>query len=68
MDILYTMNNGQRRALYDLIALLFFKRFQIPLVPRIFPIWDFMVGMFARKIMLNMDWVLSIVSIFVINR
>ena len=43
-----------------LIALLTPQRFQIPLIPRMFPIWDFMVGIFARKALLNMGWVLSI--------
>ena len=33
--------------------------FQILLMPRMFPIWDFVVGIFARKALLNMDWVLS---------
>ena len=38
-----------------LIALLTLQCFQIPLTPRMFPVWDFMVGIFARKALLNQD-------------
>ena len=34
--------------------------FQIPLTPsRMFPVWDFVLGIFAREALLNMGWVLS---------
>ena len=42
-----------------LIALLTPQCFQIPLTPRMFPVWDFVVGIFARKALLNMCRVLS---------
>ena len=29
---------------------------------RLFPVWDFVVGIFARKAMLSMGWVLSILN------
>ena len=35
---------------------------RIPLTPRMFPVWDFVVGIFARKALLNMSRVLSILS------
>ena len=41
-----------------LIALLTPQRFQIPLTPRMFPVWDFVVRIFARKALLNMGRVL----------
>ena len=41
-----------------LIALLTPQCFQIPLTPRMFPVWDFVVGIFARKALLNMGRVL----------
>ena len=43
-----------------LIALLTFQRFQTLLTPRMFTVWELVVGIFARKAMLNMGWVLSI--------
>ena len=42
-----------------LIALLTSQCFQIQLTPRMFPVWDFVVGIFARKTLLNMGHVLS---------
>ena len=45
-----------------LIALLTPRCFQILLMPRMFPIWDFVVGIFARKALLKMGQVLSIHS------
>ena len=36
--------------------------FQILLTPRMLPVWDFVVGIFARKALLNMGWVLSTLS------
>ena len=42
--------------------LLTFQCFQIPLAPRMFPIWDFVESIFARKAMLNMGWVLTTLS------
>ena len=45
-----------------LIALLAPQCFQIPLTPRMFPVWDFVVGIFARKALLNMGQVLSTFS------
>ena len=40
------------------------------LVPRMFLVWDFVVGIFARKAMLNIGWVLStlIVTIYTIKK
>ena len=38
-----------------LIVLLTFQCFQIPLALRMFAIWDFVVGIFARKDMPNMN-------------
>ena len=35
---------------------------QIPLTPRIFPVWDFVVGIFTRKALPNMGRVLSTLS------
>ena len=32
------------------------------LTPKMFPVWNFVVGIFARKAMLNMDWVFSTFS------
>ena len=40
-----------------------FQRFQIPLAPKMFPTWEFVVGIFDQKAMLNIDWVLSLVFI-----
>ena len=40
------------------IALLTPQCFQIPLTPRMFPVWVFVVGIFDRKAMLNMGWLL----------
>ena len=37
-----------------LIALLTPQCFQIPLTPRMFSVWDFVAGIFARKALLNM--------------
>ena len=45
-----------------LIALQTPQCFQILLMPRMFPVWDFVVGILARKAMLHMGWVLSIPS------
>ena len=46
-----------------LISLLTPQFFQIPLTPRMFPVWDFVVGIFARKaLLLTMDWELSTLS------
>ena len=45
-----------------LIALLTPQFFQIPLTPRMFHVWDFVVGIFARKALLNSDRVLSTLS------
>ena len=45
-----------------LIELLTSQYFQIPLMPRMFPVWDFVVGVFARKVLLVMGWVLSTLS------
>ena len=45
-----------------LITLLTFQRFQILLKPRMIPVWDFVVAIFARNAMFNMGWVLSILS------
>ena len=42
-----------------LIALLIPQCFQILLSPRMFPAWDFVVGIFARKPRLNIGRVLS---------
>ena len=33
----------------SVIALLTIQCFQIPLTPRMFPFWDFVVGIFVRK-------------------
>ena len=33
-----------------------FQRSQIPLVPRMFPVWNFTKGIFVRKAKLNMGW------------
>ena len=43
-------------------ALLTPQCFQISLTPRMFPVWDYMVGIFARKILLNSGRVLSTLS------
>ena len=48
--------------LEHMISLLTIQHFKILLMPRIFPVWDFMVGIFAQKAMLNIGWVLSILS------
>ena len=45
-----------------LIALLTPQCFQIPLTPRMFPVWDFVVGIFAQKSLLNSGRVLSTLS------
>ena len=45
-----------------MIALLTPQCFQIPLTPRMFPVWDFVVGIFARKALLNSGRVLSTLS------
>ena len=42
-----------------LIALLTPQFFQIPLTLRMFPVWDFVIGIFARKALLNMGRLLS---------
>ena len=42
-----------------LIAFLTPQRFQIPLTPRMFPVWNFVVEIFVRKALPNMGWVLS---------
>ena len=45
-----------------LIALLTPQCFQVLLMPRMFPVWDFVVGIFARKALLNSGRVLSTLS------
>ena len=45
-----------------LIALLTPQSFQVPLTPRMCPVWDFVVGIFARKALLNSGRVLSTLS------
>ena len=45
-----------------LIALLTPQCFQIPLTPRMFPAWDFMVGIFARKALLNVGRVFPTIN------
>ena len=45
-----------------LIALLTSQSFQILLTARMFPVWDFVVGIFARKALLNSGRVLSTLS------
>ena len=49
-------------SIEHLIALLISERFQILLTPRMFPVRDIVVRIFAWKAMLNMGWVLSILS------
>ena len=46
----------------QLIILLTFQCFQILLTSKMFPVWDFVVGIFVRKAMLNMGWVLSVLN------
>ena len=41
-----------------LLALLIPQRFQFLLTPRMFPVWDFVVGIFAGKPLLDTGWVL----------
>ena len=43
-----------------MIAILTFQCFQIPLAPRIFPIWNFLVELLARKTMLNLILMLKL--------
>ena len=45
-----------------LIALLTPQCFQIPLTPRMSLVWDFVVGTFVKKALLNMDRVPSTLS------
>ena len=45
-----------------LIVLLTPHCIQIPLMLRMFPVWDFVVGIFAQKALLNMGLVLPILS------
>ena len=35
-----------------------YQRFQIPMAPRMFSAWDFVVGIFTWKVLPNMGWVL----------
>ena len=56
------LNSKLPVSVKHLIALMTFQCFQILLMPRIFPFWDFVVGIFARKAMLNMCWILSILN------
>ena len=49
--------SGEEVSVEHLIALLT-QCFQTPLTPRMYPVWDFVVGIFARKA-LNMGRVLS---------
>ena len=44
-----------------------FSTFSNPATPRMYPVWDFVVGIFARKAMFNMGWVLSILSCQYLN-
>ena len=37
-----------------LIILVTSQRYKIMLTPRMFPVWDFVVGIFTRKAMFNM--------------
>ena len=50
------------RIIRHLIALLTFERFQIQQMPRMFPVWDFVVGIFVQKVVLHFGWVLTILS------
>ena len=45
-----------------LIALLTSQCFQIPLTPRMFNVWDFVVGIIARKAKPNIGWLLLTLS------
>ena len=47
------------KCVEHLIALLTPQCFQNPLTPKMFPVWDFVVGIFARKALFNMGRVLS---------
>ena len=51
-------------------TLLTFQRFQILLPPKMFPVWDFVVGIFAQKAMLKIAGYSqsSVVSIYVVYK
>ena len=49
-------------SVVHLIALLTFQRFQILLTPRMLLVWVFIAGIFARKAMLHVGWVISTLS------
>ena len=55
-------NVTDNTSVEHLIALLTSQCFQILLTPRIFSVWDYVVGIFARKALLNMDRELSTLS------
>ena len=42
-----------------LITLLTLKYFSIPLIPGMFPVWDFVVEIFARRTILNIGLLLQ---------
>ena len=54
--------NEKKVGVEHLIALLTPQCFQILLTPRMFPVWNFVVGIFARKALHNMGRVLSTLS------
>ena len=43
----------------DLIALMTLQYFKISLASSVFPVWDFLVEIFPRKVIIYMGWVLS---------
>ena len=58
----YIINSFDSIGEEHLIALLTPQSFQIPLTPRMFQVWDFVIGIFARKAVLNSGRVLSTLS------
>ena len=53
-------------SLQNLISVTDFSVLKIPLMPRMFLVWDFVVGIFAQKVMLNMGRVPS--NVWVITK
>ena len=51
-----------------LIALLAFQCFQISLAFKMFPVWDFLVGIFPQKAIINISQILLTLSCYHLNK
>ena len=63
----FRKNINSKNIPEHLTLLLNFQRLKIPVAPRIFSVWDFVVKIFVRKAMLIIRYQPLGVSIYVIN-